>query len=180
MKEWRLVKNLTERGGCPFMEICHACYFWTLLLFIRYLLFVNRHLRTIKKASGTANNTSATAIIWRPVKPMMEHANRYILQSRFPMITKFWSLNQHFGNNLYIISTDGESGACLVPIFRFQASAASSTNILPAQELGLNLLNESPKPIGVTQCQFLFEGMDKFRIVTRWGKRTKKSNITNP
>ena len=103
---------------------------------------------------------------------MMVHANGYLLQSRFPMITKFSSLNRHFGNNLYIISTDRGSGACLVPIFRFQASATSSTNILPAQELGLNSTGHL-KPLVSLNVSFAMEVMDKSRVMIGWGKRAK-------
>ena len=111
---------------------------WTYLSAICYLSI---HLRAIKKTSGTTlrtNNTStAMAIIWRPVKPMMRQAaNGYLLQSRFPMITKFSSLNRHFGWTICTLFQHRESGACLAPIFRFQALAASSTNILLEQELG--------------------------------------------
>ena len=62
-----------------------------------------------------------------------EVANGNLLQRRFPMITKFFNWNWLFGNNLYIISTGSGSGACLTPIFRFQALAKSSTNILAAR-----------------------------------------------
>ena len=96
-----------------------------------------------------------------------EVANGNLLQRRFPMITKFFNWNWLFGNNLYIISTGSGSGACLTPIFRFQALAKSSTNILAARtrtrliyhlnhlelELGFNHLNHLELELGFNHLE---------------------------
>ena len=73
--------------------------------------------------------------IWELQLPVIRKTHDEECNRIFPMIKKFSTWNRE--QFVHYFKTEARSGACLASIFRFQALAASSTNIFDhKQELG--------------------------------------------
>ena len=70
--------------------------------------------------------------IWDLQLPVIRKTHDEECNRIFPMITKFSTWNRE--QFVHYFKTEARSGACLASIFRFQALAASSTNIFDRKQ----------------------------------------------